>query len=301
MTQLPAIIRNIPIIHLAIPGSHNSMTYTINSYNNFGGEFPLVDDYNINVSSAIKWMINQDKSVKEQLNGGIRYLDLRVCAQSDSDSIYFVHGLCGSEITEPLQEINEWLSSHPSEFVILDFQYFHSFSEDNHRQLVKKIKNIFNGKICPFSKKINEITLQWLSSEKYQILIIYREIIEKNFYNFWPSDMWPKNSSDIMNFDEFEEFLNKTIVTRSTEIGCILQCIPNPQGNYIIQEDLLSDDLRKEFTENFRDDTCYWINIYPAGPEGINVVTTDYVSYSDFLFSKTVIKRNASHLYEYDD
>ncbi|XP_011505190.1 PREDICTED: PI-PLC X domain-containing protein 3 [Ceratosolen solmsi marchali] len=42
MTYLPSKLRGIPIIHLAIPGSHNSMTCTIEKNNCIGPDEPAL-------------------------------------------------------------------------------------------------------------------------------------------------------------------------------------------------------------------------------------------------------------------
>ncbi|XP_015434771.1 PREDICTED: PI-PLC X domain-containing protein 3 isoform X2 [Dufourea novaeangliae] len=99
MTRLPEVIRNVPIIQLAIPGSHDTMTYTINRRNDVGPDEPnyirALGRYCSLVSKPIifNWSITQHDNIKDQLNGGIRYLDLRVATKPPNGNIYFVHGL----------------------------------------------------------------------------------------------------------------------------------------------------------------------------------------------------------------
>lgn len=75
MEKLPASIREeVPIIYLAIPGSHNSMTYGINkksklarnakkSFKLFNTMFPYV---------VRRWNKSQSLDVKKQLKNGVR-------------------------------------------------------------------------------------------------------------------------------------------------------------------------------------------------------------------------------------
>lgn len=163
MTQLPETLKNLPIIHLAIPGSHNTMTYTIKRHNDVGPDEPkyirALGRYCSFVSKPIifNWSITQHENIKDQLNSGIRYLDLRVATKPTDANIYFVHGLYGSKIYQPLQEIAEWLSFHNNEIVILDFQHFYSFSEMDHSHLVETIFRIFQTKLCPVASIFNVI------------------------------------------------------------------------------------------------------------------------------------------------
>lgn len=241
------------------------------------------------------WSINQYESVKEQLNGGIRYLDLRLATKSNSDSIYFLHGLYGSEVNEPLHQIDDWLSAHPSEFIILDFQHFYAFSDDHHRQLITKIKNIFRWKLCPFYKSLDNISLQWLNSEKYQIIIIYRNIVAKNYQDLWPSGLWPTPWPNTTNTEELIEYLNKTIETRSPNMGFVSQCLLTPDTSYVMKH--LCGNLHN-LSNKCRLVSFPWINAQKPGPGGINIVITDFVALSNFSFSKTVIQRNATLLEE---
>ncbi|XP_014478123.1 PREDICTED: uncharacterized protein LOC106746260 isoform X2 [Dinoponera quadriceps] len=104
MTRLPAALKNVPIIHLAIPGSHDTMTYTIERRNDVGPDEPAfirtLGRYCSLVAKPIilNWSITQRDDVRRQLNGGIRYLDLRVATKPRTRDIYFLHGLYGSEI-----------------------------------------------------------------------------------------------------------------------------------------------------------------------------------------------------------
>lgn len=65
----------------------------------------------------------QDRTVPELLECGTRYFDLRVSHSGDRLRIY--HGPSkGVELADVLDGVKEFLQSHPSEAVILDFQHF---------------------------------------------------------------------------------------------------------------------------------------------------------------------------------
>ena len=240
------------------------------------------------------WSVTQYETVKEQLDGGIRYIDLRLATKPNSDSIYILHGLYGSEVSEPLQQIEEWLLAHPFEVVILDFQHFYSFADHNHQHLISKIRTIFKMKLCPVYNRLDHISLQWLASEKYQVLIIYRNIAARNYTDLWPSGLWPTPWPDTTNSEEMIEFLNRMIQSRSPKMGFVSQCVLTPNTSYVMRH--ICGSLHRDLAKTCRDASHPWINENRPGPGGLNIVITDFVSYSDFLFSKIVIQRNATLL-----
>jgi hypothetical protein len=80
------------------------------------------------------WARAQGNSITDQLNMGIRYLDLRLCVDTINgtkltgltiNDITFTHSLIASNCTFPqfITEMNTWIQANPHELVILDFQY----------------------------------------------------------------------------------------------------------------------------------------------------------------------------------
>ena len=70
----------------------------------------------------------QDRDITDLLNCGTRYLDLRVSYASGKLLIY--HGPSkGVALTSVLDDVKQFLTDHPTETVLLDFQHF---EEENH-------------------------------------------------------------------------------------------------------------------------------------------------------------------------
>ncbi|XP_015598778.1 PI-PLC X domain-containing protein 3 [Cephus cinctus] len=299
MSQLPATLKSLPIIHLAIPGSHDTMTYTIEKHDDVGPDVPVfvrfLGRYFSCISKRIifNWSVTQYENVTQQLNGGIRYLDLRV-AWKFNNNIHFLHGLYGAEITKPLEEVAYWLTAHPGEIVILDFQHFYKFQHDHHEILIDKIHSIFKGKICPVFANFNHISLQWLFLEKYQVFVIYRSPIAKNYTNMWSSGMWPNPWPNTFHPDCLINFLNDKLHTKSSDVAFIFQCLLTPDTAYVIKH--FWGSLQTDLAAECRNTILPWINQQIPGSGGLNIVITDYVSHNNFQFTKTVIQRNAKFL-----
>nr|XP_003703232.1 PREDICTED: PI-PLC X domain-containing protein 3 [Megachile rotundata] len=300
MTRLPEALKTVPIIHLAIPGSHNTMTYTISKNNGVGPDEPryirALGRYCSIVSKPIifNWSITQHDNVKDQLNGGIRYLDLRVATKPQNGDIYFVHGLYGSKIYQPLQEVAGWLSSHSNEIVILDFQHFYSFSEMDHRHLVETIFRIFQTKLCPIASTFNHITLNWLALERYQVIVIYRNIYAQNYSNLWPSGLWRTPWPNTVHVRELIDFLNAELQTRPLDIGFVSQCLLTPDMPFVLKH--LCGTLQTNLVPQCQKAILSWINQKRPGRGGLNIVIADFVSDTNFLFCKTVIESNKKFL-----
>jgi hypothetical protein len=99
---------NTRINQLAIPGTHDAAAWT--------------HDWD-EVSTPGTWA--QRQSITEQLNLGVRVLDLRVgWSLGWGWSIGMYHGpiYVGSTLDQVLTEVNDWLAEHAREFVILIFQ-----------------------------------------------------------------------------------------------------------------------------------------------------------------------------------
>ncbi|XP_053982872.1 PI-PLC X domain-containing protein 3 [Hylaeus volcanicus] len=296
MTRLPEAVKEIPIIHLAIPGSHDTMTYTINRRNDVGPDEPnyirALGRYCSVFSKPIifNWSVTQLADIKDQLNGGIRYLDLRVATKPTNEDIYFLHGLYGSTIYQPLREVAEWLASHSNEIVVLDFQHFYSFTEANHRHLVETIFRIFQRKLCPIASSFEHITLRRLNLEKYQVIVIYRNSYAQSYSTLWPSALWRTPWPDTVRVDRLIDFLNIEMRARPLEIGFVSQCVLTPDTSYVLKH--LCGTLQMNLIPRCKKVILSWIGQQRPGQGGLNIVIADFVSDNNFSFCKTVIESN---------
>lgn len=118
MSLLPGALQNIPIIYLAIPGSHDSASYSITPSAGLSPDaIPFVRQLAKVFGPLVKrfvfnWSVTQQITIKEQLQCGIRYLDLRLGTKTGNRNLFFVHGQYGMEIENILQEIDAFLSDH---------------------------------------------------------------------------------------------------------------------------------------------------------------------------------------------
>ena len=103
-----------PINKIAIPGSHDAAT------------------------AGVMWMAEtQSYTIEEQLQCGARYFDLRV-HKKDGQYKIFHSVIDGTDFIPILKTLSDFIESHPSEFLILDFQHFKGDSEEGVKALLKE-------------------------------------------------------------------------------------------------------------------------------------------------------------------
>ncbi|XP_070402003.1 uncharacterized protein [Nothobranchius furzeri] len=194
MSHLPCALWDTPLFHLAIPGSHNAITYCLDT-NNRSPVDPMQPDMLQQLDKFMKpfirpfvykWAITQEFSVKQQLDCGVRYYDLRIAHRPNDSStdLYFYHGVYTTLTVETvLKEINDWLDAHPKEVVILSFSHFLGLNQDLHVLLLMTIRTIFTSKLCP---KTEVLTLQNLWALGYQVIVSYEHNIVSSHSDLWP-------------------------------------------------------------------------------------------------------------------
>jgi hypothetical protein len=111
---------------------------------NLSATLPKIADYIAAQSNA------QDRDIAQQLNDGIRYLDLRLCAPVGSVSeVTLCHGVYSpAGITLVLKQIHDFVVAHPSEIVIVDLNHFYGVDGKNataaqRDAVIRQIRSVF--------------------------------------------------------------------------------------------------------------------------------------------------------------
>lgn len=214
MSHLCEELWDVPLYNLSIPGSHDTMTYCLDKLSPVDPDSPklllFLEKYVpcITRSIILKWCTTQTLSVTEQLDTGIRYLDLRIAHRPDvSSNLYFVHGFYTSQtVEEILHEIADWLQQNPREILILGCDNLQSMSPEHHMCLINFIRRIFGPKICP---KHERPTLRNLWKQSYQLIVCYDSPLALKFEYLWPSiPYWWANTTktrSLINFLEMKK------------------------------------------------------------------------------------------------
>lgn len=106
----------------------------------------------------------------------IRYFDLRMAVKPNDANFYTVHALFGDPVMKELVNIKSFLISHAKEIIVLDFQHFYGFSEADHSRLSSVLKSLFHNMICPYSYPIENLTLDTMRKNSWQVMILCMNI-----------------------------------------------------------------------------------------------------------------------------
>lgn len=197
------------LVHMNIPGTHDTATWNYSlatqesllGVTSLGGETPYPPDvYRC-----------QDSSIVTMLNSGIRVFDLRFALDVTNTSLVFWHSQAlqseSATIDDVLFGFYQWLDDHPSEALLLSFQYESSTtayaSNDAKTQLL-----IFNALTSPAAKQYFVQTkneLGTLGEARGKITLLRRFDMNQlpDSYStalpglHFPPDLWTDNSPDI--------------------------------------------------------------------------------------------------------
>ena len=232
----PSLREHCPLIRLAIPGSHDSMMYKMQKKSPITPEAPEFVAWLLRVypNSVRDWVVTQGGDVTEQLKNGIRYFDVRVCRQGDE--FMLCHGVFSGESLGPLREIRQFLDTHPSEVVIVDFQHVYRCESCDHKRYCQELIQIFGEKIYTRSgNDLKTCTLAEMQEKGKQVILIYRDYADDDEVFWMGSDFrtpWPNTTK----VKELVEKLEKGVARRPQNSGYVAQCVLTPVPKFIMQK-----------------------------------------------------------------
>lgn len=138
MEELAPYIKDRPLNRIALPGTHDSATYSLTRDSAISRDAPSAI-WNAGLVSGIKsrvydWALAQNLSIADQLQSGIRYLDIRVldnrlvetfnqdkaiADEAREKQIFVVHSMFGAQIETVLEQVETFLRNNPKEIVLL--------------------------------------------------------------------------------------------------------------------------------------------------------------------------------------
>jgi hypothetical protein len=129
-----------PLHRIALPGTHDSGCYVEKSVSNVFSK-------------------TQRQDVYSQLQGGIRYFDIRPKYLGDQQfityhgSLYYGGMLTGEEgILRQIRSFFEELDAQDRELVILNISHFSGFDDQVHQQFISRIAEEFRDFLVPFTQ-----------------------------------------------------------------------------------------------------------------------------------------------------
>lgn len=124
MQELEPWIADRPLNRIALPGTHDSATSTITRDSEISRDAPpMVWTARMVAETRTRtydWAVAQNLTVAQQLESGIRYLDLRVMDRDDiATNLFIVHSMYGAKVETVLDQVARFLRDNPREIVVL--------------------------------------------------------------------------------------------------------------------------------------------------------------------------------------
>ncbi|KAI7792584.1 PI-PLC X domain-containing protein 2 [Triplophysa rosa] len=296
MGSLCPALTSMPLKHLAVPGSHDSFSFWVDEQAPVGPDQKAYVKHLAAVFRFLakkvmkKWSMTQNLTFREQLEGGIRYFDLRVSSKpgEPGHEIYFIHGLFGHKVRDGLRDINNFLNAHRKEVVFLDFNHHYAMREEHHRYLISMLKELFGHKLCKIDV-VEEITLNYLWENRYQVLVFYHHPSAEGCPLMWPGSKIPAPWANTTDTSKLIQFLETTLGERA-QYGSfhVSQAILTPRVKTIARG--LVRGLRNYLVERNLPTIMMWVEAQKPGVNGVNIITSDFVELVDF--ANTVIRLN---------
>jgi hypothetical protein len=124
MEKIAPAIQDRPLRRIAIPGTHDSATYSLTPDSEISPDAPGAA-WNLRSLSTTrgvvyKWALAQNFTITQQLEAGVRFLDVRVMQRGDDPTrIHVVRSQWGVVVERVLEQIDDFLDKHPKEIVFL--------------------------------------------------------------------------------------------------------------------------------------------------------------------------------------
>lgn len=249
MSDRAASIESKPLNALFIPGSHDAGTYNLELEFAKNQDVPTSINYlrwvvglgYIIAEVAKTWSKTQDSTILQQLNAGVRFLDLRISYRDNKNDFYIVHGLYGPSVSSVLAQIKAFTVKHPQEILIVQMSHFDYMpqGDESHRALIALIDKQLGDSLVTKEDVINPAlaTLRELWDKKRQVIVIYENSIVHESNTMWPADLIYSYWANAQKVDDLKSRLDNELATRGNY----------PYAFYVVQSQLTptTDTIRK--------------------------------------------------------
>lgn len=236
---------------------------------------------------VVSWSLCQTTPFSEQLQDGIRYFDLRLAYDSKSQDLWLVHGLLSITLRDSLKDIRSFVSKHPGEVVLLDFNHFYAMDRNHHYIASKLVVQFLEEFLYPEPFPLRKLpSVKQCVDSKSTVLVFYRGVLpDMPFWNgFLVRSPWGNkdNTKDLLAFLNANYGKNRSATTLYVTQGILSANTKYIAKNPFSSIRSMADKINPAFIK--------WLKNKKAGPNGVNICLVDF--YQDFEIVPTVIALN---------
>ncbi len=242
MGDLADVIGKKPINRVILPGSHDTGTYAISNQSQLAPDisdtlkFWLQFDP-LKIQHLKNWAVTQNLNISEQLEMGIRYLDIRLCKLADG-TLSTCHSVSGESMQNVVNQVAEFLQQpeHAKEIIFMDINHVAGLSNADIDQLTQTLTAAFSSKIASplLLTPSNLLSHFWL--QKKQVIIFFANDYAVATY---PNLYWSENRinspwGDKQDAQQLQTFLQTSLHSRDFTKMHVLQTQETPSDQSII-------------------------------------------------------------------
>lgn len=298
---------------IVLPGSHDAGAYELS--NEFAPEedgYNLVKQFESLGMETIMaffiqpWLLTQNRTMYEQLNDGVRYVDLRVAYHLATNDFYIVHGYYGHKLSTVLRQIARFMRENPCEVIIINLKNLNylgtpSEKKQNRYRLehliigildIQKdqrmgtskefVENFYRGRMLIATEDFENYmgTLQNMWERGKQVIFIYQENTDPRFFS--PAaiiDYWANEDEPELLYKKLEKILTHPLRSKEfSQYFHVLQSQLTPKLLNIVLGTLFITYYRdlKEMADDIKDNYLdKWLNKWKY--QNPNIIITDFI------------------------
>lgn len=212
-----SIIGDKTLKNLTIPGTHDSGTYWLTTAPMPGDQsalwedlYELADILDKDVGLIAKeWAQSQDKNFYQQMQGGIRYFDLRAGWQKNTKEWVTYHFVEGSPVQYLLGNISSYLHDYPNEIVIVEMSHFEgSPTPAEITSLKNMVLNTLGPYLAPVDLSFSFTINQMVTTGKRALVTMEQDY---DSVSIWPPSAIHNTYADTPDLKMMVEYNNKTV------------------------------------------------------------------------------------------
>lgn len=286
-----------------LPGTHDTGTFT---FDDQGDPHDLSPDSfypgstEYNAAYAIRDLIvpysqTQDLDIKQQLEAGVRYFDLRVGpymwyedgeVKIEETNLRTMHGVYGEDMDTIIEDLKHFVIQNPKEIVILDFQHFYEMTDTSYQYLINQLTATFSDQLISMTE-LKSATLEELWNINKQLVILFdindstEAYIDAEQILNRDGNLINTYNSENLDISGFSNLLDDYLNTAEEDKLFVLQGVRTPAFDIAaILDGMTLYDLSEETNQVVHK----WleVNYNQTGNSGgkNNVIMIDYIDYN---------------------
>ena len=242
---------NQKLAQTLLPGSHDSFSYGLTSADICNTDPNALSWLKIVGAMGLNWSMAQPNNSNfmqntfiNQLNHGVRYFDVRLCYQNNTNfnsHNYLTH----DSFEQNIAELTNFSSAHPQEIIILDLNHAYGFDSTSMSNLLDYLHQNYANIIVPFTQANPGMTLQQLwALHKNLIIILPSQQADVNFDYLrnnprftwvWPSTTINSPWPDLTDYPQLLSFAEQQLLKRNQNQLFVSQLQQTPSLDYILE------------------------------------------------------------------